>query len=149
MISRTANKRFLVISLAVVAIAVAFILTINLNAQVNEPASSLQVGIYSPQVVFEQSPGQAKLMEIRNSIQAEMEQAQAAGDSQKMQQLQQKFEQQRARAIDEFQRDMDEVLPSVARVAGVDVVALEVVYTGENVGTKDITDSIILALSEN
>ncbi|MFO7905040.1 MAG: hypothetical protein R6U98_20415 [Pirellulaceae bacterium] len=59
-----------------------------------------------------------------------------------MQQIQQQFEQSRGQAIQQFEQDISQLLPEIADEAGVQVVAMEIVYKADNVKTIDITPRV-------
>jgi Skp family chaperone for outer membrane proteins len=148
------------VALAATGIGVLGLATGHLTAQVpppppeeappaeTSPEPEILVGTYRPQVAFQEHPAQKELQKFTEDIQPEMRQAQEEGDQRKMQQIQQQYEQARRRAVDEFQSDVDEAMPGAAENAGVKVVAMNVVYADDDVGTKDITPALIKAFQD-
>ncbi|MFO7898461.1 MAG: hypothetical protein R6V58_05315 [Planctomycetota bacterium] len=106
----------------------------------------VQVGTYQPRTVFQNSPAGKELMEEVQAIRPAMAKAQQAGDQQKLQQLQTQFQKKQKETVEKFERDIEKVLPGVAKAAGVKVIALEVVYAAEGVETEDVTAQVTKAL---
>lgn len=129
-------------ALAVGLIATALVLASHLDAQAAE------VGTYDPGAVFQKHPAQAEMTKAWESVQPKMQEAQQAGDQEALQQVQQQYAQTRERLIEKFHKDVADVLPEVAKATGVKVVAVQVVYTAEDVQTKDITPDLIQAFSK-
>lgn len=111
--------------------------------------AELRVGTYDPQSVLEQHPAHEELWQTAQSTQSEMQKAQQEENYEKVQQLQQEYQQKRNQILDDFEADIDEALPEVAEDTGVQVVALEVVYTGDEVQTQDITPDLVEELNDN
>ncbi len=109
---------------------------------------ALHVGTYDPDAAFQRHPAQQALEMALRTAQTEMQRAQQEGDQMAMQQVQQQYEHSANMAIQEFQQDVDRVLPEVAEDTGVKVVATDVVYTADNVHTSDITPELIEAMTD-
>lgn len=103
----------------------------------------LQVGVYNPQQVFEQYPGRQQMMENLASLQQEAEQAIQQENHQKLAELQAQAEQQQRRTVEQFQQDVQEVLPQVAQATGVQLVAMEIIYAAPDVEQQNLTQAII------
>lgn len=106
----------------------------------------VQVGTYEPQRAFEQYPGGQRLIEAYQAAQADMVKAQEAGDERALEQIQQQLQQTQQEVIGQFERDVEALLPDVARAAQVQVIALDVVYTAKGVNTKDVTPQVARGL---
>ncbi|MFO8006725.1 MAG: hypothetical protein R6V05_03225 [Candidatus Brocadiia bacterium] len=151
--SRKVRRLVAIAVLVIAAITVALAGRLDAQAQAlqrteAEPRRVAQVGTYDPQKAFEQSPAQEELMEAYEASLPALREAEQKGDQQKAQQLQQKLVQKREQLIGEFQNDVRAALPDVAKAAGVQVVALDIVYTEESVNTKDITPQIVEAIAD-
>jgi Skp family chaperone for outer membrane proteins len=112
------------------------------------PESALKIGTYEPAAAFQAHPDQKGMMEALRTAQTQMQQAQQEKDQQKMQQIQKQYEQVRQQAVQKFQKDLSEVLPEVAKAAGVKVVATQVVYKAEGVQTVDLTPVLVKAFEK-
>ena len=119
------------------------------RAEVGEDAEvSVQVGTYDSEVAFQAHPLQAELTSALGTAQAEMQQAQQDGDLQKIQQIQEQYEQTHGRVIEKFERDVAKAMPAVAEAADLKVAALQVTYAAAEVQTEDITSQLIEAFNE-
>ncbi|MFP4027755.1 MAG: hypothetical protein ACLFWL_08200 [Candidatus Brocadiia bacterium] len=132
---------FATLTLAVLAIAGAT----HVRAEGADNAKTV-VGIYEPQRAFQQYPGRAKLMKAYQSVQKDMAKAREEGDQQKTQQLQQQLQQKQEEVIEEFENKVEKALPTIARKEELKLVATEVVYTADNVETKDVTTAVMEAI---
>lgn len=119
------------------------------TAQPEQEQSLARVGTYDPQAVFQAHPAQEKLMQEIQTAQTEMQEAQQDNDQEKMQTVQQQFEQKRRQIVQEFEKDIEEALPQAAEAAGVKVIALEVVYTADDVQAEDLTQPLIQELTKD
>jgi Skp family chaperone for outer membrane proteins len=108
-----------------------------------EPKSTLQVGTYDVEAVFQQHPARTELEKISQTAQAQMQAAQQEGDQQKLQQVREQFQQTRDQLVEKFYQDIDKTIPTAAEEADVKVVAAEISYTAKNVESKDITPLLI------
>ena len=146
------KARTLTAVLAAVAVAGAAAVTLNTNvaAQAEESAASgnasITVGTYKPRQAFQAYPGRSESMKKLQDMQSQAQQAQQNGDQQKLQQLSQSMQQEQQRIVQKFREDVDKVMPKVAKESGVDLVAMEVVYQGDGVQTKDLTKQVVSQL---
>jgi Skp family chaperone for outer membrane proteins len=108
-----------------------------------QTGEDLVVGTYDAQRVFEQHPAQDKLVELSTSLQAKMQQAQESGDDMQVNQIQEEYSQQRDQIIEDFYSNVEKTIPVAAKKAGIKVVAMEIVYTADDVRTEDITSDVI------
>lgn len=128
---------------AILAGAITVAWTGRANAQdVDTRKATVRVGVYNQEQVFQQYPAREELLKVYESAQADIQKAQQEGNQQRVQQLQQELQVKQQQIIQQFENDVEEALPDVAREANVHVVALEVVYTAEGVNTKDLTAEI-------
>jgi Skp family chaperone for outer membrane proteins len=148
MMRKNAKKILLVLATVAGAVVAVSITADHLTVQAQAPAPGVEIGTYNPQAAFEKHPAQTRLMEIMETLQADLQKAQEQGDSAKAEQIQQQYEQERAQTIEQFHEDVNRVMPVAAESAGVSVVALEILYTAENVTTRDITPQLIGAFDE-
>jgi len=118
------------------------------RAQQQDTDSAVTVGVYDQQALFDQYPGSDELIQYYQDVQQQMQAAQQSGDQQKLQQLQQSIQQKRQEILTNFQQAVDEAVPEVARSVGVKVVAMEVIYTAEDVQTTNLTRSLADAIAE-
>jgi Skp family chaperone for outer membrane proteins len=132
----------LVLSGIALAAVAGLVLTQGVTAQ-QAGTPPVVVGTYQPQQVAEQSPAQAKLSQRVQGLQAEMQQAQQAGDQTELQRLQAQAQQAQQDAAAEFQSAINSAMPGVAESAGAQIIAVEVAYTAPNVQTVDVTQQII------
>ncbi|MFO7975252.1 MAG: hypothetical protein R6V12_11520 [Candidatus Hydrogenedentota bacterium] len=148
MMRNNVKKVLLGVAMVVAAVTAISITAGHLRVQAQEAAPVIEIGTYNPQAAFEKHPAQTALMEIMETLQTDLQKAQEEGDSAKVQQIQQQYEQERAQAIEQFHNDINRIIPSAAQAAGVNVVALEIVYAAENVKTQDITPELINAFDD-
>jgi Skp family chaperone for outer membrane proteins len=125
-----------------------FLVSGRLGADEKQAAEGLQVGTYTPQKIFQQSGGGAKLMEARRDAQKQAQEAQKNGDQKKLQKLQQDYRKKQMAIIQDFQKQVKAVLPEVAEKTGVEVIAAQVQYTAEGISTRDVTKQIVKALGD-
>lgn len=146
------TRRFFLGTAVATGIAVATLTLISqMTAQAQEPGqdvparqpkrseAALKIGTYDPETAFQSHPAQKKLMGARKTALEQMQQAKQQKNAEKVRQVQQQYEQARDQAVQQFDRDVTQALPKVARDAGIKVVAREVVYKADNVKTVDIT----------
>lgn len=113
-----------------------------------EQTSDVRLGTFDPQAVFQQSYGFNELMELSQRLQAEAQQAQSEGDQERLMELNQEMQQGQERIINQFQEEIDRIVPEVARENDFDIIALEVVYVQENIGeAEDITEEVVTAIN--
>lgn len=109
----------------------------------------LRLGTYLPQRAFEQFHGMQDFNDRVQRIQQQMQEAQQEGDQQRMTQLQQEIQQLQNQIVEQFHAEVEEVMPAVADDAGVELVAIEIAYAGDQFDKpKDITDKLIDKLNE-
>lgn len=112
--------------------------------------TTMNVGTYDMQAAFEQHPAQKELQQLMNSLQAKAEQAQGEeGGAAELQRLQAQYNEKRTQVIQQFHVDVEKVVPDAAKEAGVSVVAVELIYKGNDVNVKDITSEIIKRFKED
>ena len=132
--------------MVVVLAGAMFLVSGRLHADQEKAPEGLQVGTYAPQEVFQQSGGGAELMKARQDVQKQAQAAQKNGDRKKLQKIQQDYRKKQMEIIQGFQDKVKEVLPEVAEKTGVEVIAPQVQYATEGIGTTDITPEIVKAL---
>jgi|GEM_PF-5096925 len=155
MLKRKAGK-FLIGNLMVIcAVTVAVLFSGNLSAYAEGQAgkmtakkAGLKVGTYNAEKAFQEHPSQAKLKKATQKAQTELQKARQKGNQQKMQQIQQDYQQTRNQVFQEFEQDVSKHMPEVASNAGVKAVARDVVYTADDVKTKDVTSQLINSFEE-
>jgi uncharacterized membrane protein YhiD involved in acid resistance len=107
------------------------------------------VATYEPQLAFQQYYGMQEFNVQMQRMQQEMQEAQQQGDQQRLMQLQQEMQQLQTRTVEKFYEDVEKVIPEVAEKAGVELIAIEIVYAGEQFREpKDITDELIRKVNE-
>lgn len=148
MMANNVKKTMLGLGMGLAAVLAIAFTAGQLNVEAQQPAAAFSVGTYNPQAVFERHPAQARLMEITETLQTAMQQAQQEGDAARMQQIQQEYEQEHTQAVEQFQRDVSRAVPVAAETAGVSVVAVEIVYAAADVQTRDITQQVVQVLDD-
>lgn len=118
------------------------------QAQQQDAEPAMKVGVYDQQALFQEYPGSEELMQYFQQIESDMQEARQAGDQEKMQQLQQATEQKRNEVVEKFQDAVQEALPQVAGEENVKVVAMQVVYTADDVQTTNLTEPLAAAITE-
>ncbi|MGM0489462.1 MAG: hypothetical protein ACQESR_22215 [Planctomycetota bacterium] len=162
MIQRSANKFLLGTAVSVCAVTAIVVLSAHLSAQEQvtlEPSEAgsdkpeaepaVEIGTYKPEQVFQSHPAQEELSRASETARTQLQQAQEADDQETMERIQQEYQETQNEIVETFRKDVDEALPQAAEAAGVPVVATEIVYTAEDVGTKDITPDLINVIAEN
>ena len=111
--------------------------------------SAMVVGTFNPGAVY-QAQDEAKSINTRaQQIQQQAQQAQQAGDQQGLQQAQQAYgqlQQQQQQLAQRLTNAIQNVVADVAEKEDVDVVARDLLYTGNGVDAKDITQTLISEL---
>jgi len=118
------------------------------HAQMDQADAAMAVGVYQPQAVFNEHPVREEMIGELERVQLQMQQAQQAGDTQRIMELQSQMEQKQQEVVERFQQDLNRVMPRVAEEAGVKVVAVQVAYVADDVQTKDVTQQVIASVRE-
>lgn len=141
--------------MAICVFAAAILLAGHYSAQaqgqpVNVPPDkdAFKIGTYDKMQAFQKHPAQAELKKIERQANTDMQKAQKQGDQQKMREAQQQYQQKRQQVLQKFEQDVSEAVPEIAKEAGLEAVALDVVYTKNDVKTKDITPELINSFTE-
>jgi len=150
----SSKQRFLVTAAACSFIAGAVGLAsssaMNMQADAAQADAPAQVATYKPQQAFDQYYLADQLQQKMQEMQRQMQQAQQAGDRQKLMQIQQQMQQERQKVIDQFYSDVETAAVDVARDEGVDIVAVEILYTADRIGEPaDMTEQIIKTMNQN
>ncbi|MFP4499846.1 MAG: hypothetical protein ACLFTT_02500 [Candidatus Hydrogenedentota bacterium] len=144
MTKRSFQMGLLAAAMAVALVVAATALTSGTAVQAQQAEEgAIVVGTYNAQAAFEQHPAQAEFKQSIATLQDGMREAQQEGDNERVQQLQQEYEQERTQAVEQFHQDVETAVPDAASKAGVQVVAEQVVYTADNIETKDITADVV------
>ncbi|MEX0655625.1 MAG: OmpH family outer membrane protein [Phycisphaeraceae bacterium] len=134
--------------MAVALAAGAAVVTTPSVGQAQEAGGDLRVGTYDPEQVFGAYHGREAFMQQFQELQTEAQAAQQEGNQEQLMQIQQQLQQAQQEVIETFQGDVEEVMPDVAEDAGVQIVAVEVVYTAEGINSEDVTNQVIEKLNE-
>lgn len=113
------------------------------HAVQNDAGDQMVIGTYDPQSAFEQYPARDDMMQQIQQGQQKMQEAQQQGDQQALIQLQQELEKLQQDTIASFYDDVKEALPQIAENQGIKVIAMEVVYTSDDVKSSDVTEQIV------
>lgn len=133
---------------AIAAIAVAAVVTFGTQRDATAQADGgITVGTYDQEAVFQQHPANEELQAFYQEVQQQMQQA-GQENPQQMQQIRQQVETKRQEAIQDFQTSVSEALPKVADEAGVQIVALQVMYSADGIQTADLTEELTEAVSD-
>jgi len=143
MLSKRVTRSHLTRIAAVVALA-AGLLVVSASAQQQGAAnqSGVTVGTYEPQQLFNQHPDTQALMQELQGMQQQMQQAQQQGNREKLTQLQQQMQQKQQQAIEKFQNELQQTAVDVAGEQGIDVVAVQIIHTADEVQVQDMTTMI-------
>lgn len=136
------KKRVWVLAGVFVA-AIATVLVTQNATQAEEEAGAMIVGTFEPGTVAQQTGLQEKMREQMAGLQQRMQAAQQEGDQAAMQKIQGEAQQIQKTAVESFQSSIDEALPTVAKAAGVQIIAVEVSYMAPGVESKDLTNAVI------
>jgi len=118
-------------------------------AQTPDENEKMALGTYQPQLAFQQYHGMQEFNQRLQEMQRQLQEAQQQGDQQRTMELQQQMQQLQGQVVEQFYADVEEVVPDVAEDAGVELVALEIVYAGDRFDEpKDITDELISKVNE-
>ncbi len=133
---------------AIAALAVAAVVTFGTQRDADAQAGGgITVGTYDQEAIFMQHPANQELQDFYQQVQQQMQEA-GQQDPQQAQQIRQQIETKRQEVIRDFQSSINEALPGVAEDAGVQVVALQVVYSADNIETTDLTEELTAAVAE-
>lgn len=126
---------------AAVAIPAVALTTTSLDAQ--NDRDGVRIAVYDDQLVFQRSSFGRELVEYYREIQPKMQQARQGQNQQEMQELQMEIQQKREQAVSDFQEEIESVLPEISEKMNLHAVAVDVVYTGDNVESVDITKTVV------
>ncbi len=112
------------------------------------PAAAIRVGVFDVNQAFNAYPGIQRAQQRSQELQADMQQAGAAQDQARMGEIQQEFQQLQQRAVQEFQADLERVLPDIARAAQVPLIVHDVAYAAPNLESVDLTGQVVEALRQ-
>ncbi|MFA9479704.1 hypothetical protein ACERK3_15560 [Phycisphaerales bacterium AB-hyl4] len=132
---------------AVALAAGATVMTTANHSQAQE-GEGLRIGTYQQDLVFSGYHALGELMQEFQELQMEAQQAQQEGNQEQMMQLQQRLQEAQQNIIGTYESALDEALPEVAEETGVDVIALEVVYTAEGIEPQDVTENLLEKLND-
>lgn len=144
-------RRGLVGGLAAVALAAgAVVMTTPTpgQAQAAPEGEQVRVGTYEPEQVFGAYHGREAFMQQFQELQIEAQTAQQEGDQEQMMAIQQRLQEAQQEVIETFQNEVEQAMPDVAEKAGVQIVAVEVVYRAPNVETQNVTAEVIEKINE-
>lgn len=113
------------------------------HAVQNDAGDQLMIGTYDAQSAFEQYPARTEMVQQIQQSQQKMQQAQQQGDQQTLMKLQQELEQLQQETIAAFYNDVEEALPQIAEKQGIKVIAMQVIYTSDDVKSSDVTQQIV------
>ena len=158
MFKTSQNKFIFLTSITIAAIIVVAVFTKHLDAGPKDPSekaaaesarseADAMIGTYDTQIAFQKYPLQETLMEKVTSLRVSIQEAEDEGNYEKVQQLRQKYEEERIRILEKFQKDIRDALPEVAEDTGVKVIAVEFAYIDEDVKTVDITPHLVEAFA--
>lgn len=151
-ISRKSSSLFLAGAATVVLLGASFGIASTQFEQVPQTeerkTEKVRVGTYEPQQVFQSSPYAMQLQERVGALQREAQQAQEEGDHQRAMQIQGRMQQVQNEVVQEFLADVEQALPKLAGEAGVQIVALQVVWTDREIGEpRDLSHDLIAHLT--
>jgi Skp family chaperone for outer membrane proteins len=109
---------------------------------------TIKIASFDPQLVFQQYHGLNELVALSQRLEAEAQQAQIDGNQQRLMELNNEMQQGQMRIVNQFQEDIDRIVPEIAKAHHIDLVALEVVYASDKFSeAQDITTQVIEALN--
>lgn len=97
------------------------------------------IGTYDEEAAFRKHPAYGELVKAHQATQ----EAQQQKDGKAFQKAHKEFEQKQQQVSERFQADLAEALPQAAAAAGVDVIAVQLVYANDKVERKDITPLLV------
>lgn len=109
-----------------------------IGEQQNAPSGAVVAATYDAQLAFMQHPG---ARELEQYLQQAQQQAQQ--DPQQAAQLQQQVQQKQQQLVAQFHSDLEKAAKQVAREQDIQIVAAGVIYTGDDIQVKDITDALV------
>lgn len=105
---------------------------------------AVKIGTYNPQEAFNQYEGMQEFQRRSQELQQQMQEAQQQGDQQRMFEIQNQLQMQQEQVIEEFFEAVEKVVPEVADENGVQIVAVDIVYSAPDIGEpEDLTQKII------
>ncbi|TVQ53663.1 MAG: hypothetical protein EA377_07575 [Phycisphaerales bacterium] len=111
--------------------------------------SKMTIGTYEPQQVFDNYHRTVEFFEYLEQIQAEAMEAQQAGDQDRLMELEMQFQQRQQELMERFEAAVERTMPSVASDQNVKLIALEIVYSADDIDEKDLTTEILDKLNQN
>lgn len=118
-------------------------------AATQDDHDTMRLGTYEPQRAFQQYHGMQDFNQQMQRLQQQAQEAQQQGDQQRMMQIQQEMQQLQNQVVEQFHSDVENVIPKVAENAGVQLVAIDIVYAADDLGEPhDLTDQLIQQVNE-
>lgn len=115
------------------------------------PAAAAQdaprLGVYDTQRVLQAFGPYAEYQQKVRDLQARARQQGQGLDQETLMKMRQQMNAARNELLQEYQRAVNDALPGVARQNDLQVVAVEVAYTSDNVETVDVTGDLVEALN--
>ncbi len=111
-------------------------------------AARIRIGQVDVERVYNEYHGMREFQAGMLDIQQEFQQAQEAGDQQKLIELQQEFQLKQEAFHAEFESSLADATEAVSGEAGVDLVAAQVIYHGDDVDVVDISGELIAEMNE-
>lgn len=106
-------------------------------------SAEIRIGQFDMERIYNSYPGmQAFQMEIQ-SLQQDFQQAQEAGDQNRLMELQQDFQTKQEEFHAEFESDLNEATAAVGESENVHLIAAEVIYHADTAEVVDVSDAMI------
>ncbi len=126
------------------AIAGALIITAVLfGFNILQAGEAVMIGQADMERVFNECQGTKDFQEEVAGIQQEFQEAQQAGDQQKLMEIQQNFQIKQNQLIQNFQNALEEASGPVSEKANVHIIVAEVLYHSDSAEIVDISDELI------
>ncbi len=109
----------------------------------------MTIGTYEPQQVFDNYHRTVEFFEYLEQIQAEAMEAQQTGDQDRLMELEMQFQQRQQELMERFEAAVERTMPTVASDQNVQLIALEIVYSSDEIDEKDLTTEILEKLNQN
>lgn len=110
--------------------------------------NGIRIGTFDPERVFQQYHGINELIALSQRLQAEAQQAQMQGNQQRLMELQMEMQEGQMRVINQFQEDVQRLVPDIARENDIKIVAVEITYIADEYGEpEDISRKLVEKLN--
>ena len=106
-------------------------------------SAEIRIGQLDMERIYNSYPGMQAFQAEIQGLQQDFQQAQEAGDQQRLMELQQEFQTKQDTFHSEFESDLNEATAAVGESENVHLIAAEVIYHADTAEVVDVSDAMI------